>query len=190
MMGAGTVGFVGFDSDFLSGLCAALFGIGMGLTIDEFALWVHLDDVYWAEEGRASIDAAVLSIAAVFLVVVGVRPFELEGGGVGAVIATILGLALYTGSIYVAVSKGRVIHGVLGIILEPLAIYAAVRLGKPTSAWARQHYGDRRPRKQERSGRRFPPDRRTDRLKRRLRDLVGGATDAEYRRRLDEDGAA
>jgi len=29
----------------------------MGLTIDEFALWVHLDDVYWAREGRRSVDA-------------------------------------------------------------------------------------------------------------------------------------
>jgi len=29
----------------------------MGLTINEFALWVHLDDVYWAREGRRSVDA-------------------------------------------------------------------------------------------------------------------------------------
>ena len=31
---------------------AAGFGIGAGLTLDEFALWLHLEDVYWAEEGR------------------------------------------------------------------------------------------------------------------------------------------
>ena len=29
---------------------AALFGIGAGLTLDEFALWIHLEDVYWAEQ--------------------------------------------------------------------------------------------------------------------------------------------
>ncbi|HKJ36907.1 MAG TPA: hypothetical protein VKA36_10100 [Solirubrobacterales bacterium] len=187
MMGAGTVGFAGFDSDFLRGLCAALFGVGMGLTIDEFALWVHLDDVYWAEEGRASIDAAVLSIAAVLLVVLGVRPFELDDEGVEGLVGSVLGLALYLTALYVAISKGRIFHGVLGIVFHPLAIYAALRLGKPESAWARRQYGDRRPDKQERAERRFPPDRRSERFKRRLRDLVGGTTDAEFRKRLEGD---
>src|SRR5215468_7223514 len=32
-------------------ILAALFGVGAGLTLDEFALWVHLDDVYWTEQG-------------------------------------------------------------------------------------------------------------------------------------------
>jgi hypothetical protein len=30
------------------------------LTLDEFALWLNLEDVYWAREGRESIDAVVL----------------------------------------------------------------------------------------------------------------------------------
>jgi hypothetical protein len=37
-----------------------LYGIGAALTLDEFALWLNLQDVYWAEEGRASIDAVFL----------------------------------------------------------------------------------------------------------------------------------
>src|SRR5215208_17272 len=45
-------------------LVAAGFGIGAGLTLDEYALWLHLDDVYWAEEGRSSVDAFIL--AAIF----------------------------------------------------------------------------------------------------------------------------
>ena len=36
---------------------AGLFGVGAGLTLDEFALWIYLRDVYWAEEGRKSVDA-------------------------------------------------------------------------------------------------------------------------------------
>jgi hypothetical protein len=35
-------------------------GVGAALTLDEFALWLNLRDVYWAREGRASIDAVVL----------------------------------------------------------------------------------------------------------------------------------
>ena len=36
---------------------AAVFGVGIGLTFDEFALWLHLHDVYWDPQGRVSIDA-------------------------------------------------------------------------------------------------------------------------------------
>jgi hypothetical protein len=35
---------------------AAMFGVGVGLTVDEFALWLHLKDVYWTEQGRISVE--------------------------------------------------------------------------------------------------------------------------------------
>jgi len=41
-------------------LMALLYGAGAALTLDEFALWLNLEDVYWAREGRESIDAVVL----------------------------------------------------------------------------------------------------------------------------------
>lgn len=37
-----------------------LYGTAAALTLDEFALWLHLDDVYWAKQGRDSVDAVVL----------------------------------------------------------------------------------------------------------------------------------
>ena len=40
---------------------AIAFGIGMGLTMDEFALWLNLQDVYWSDKGRQSIDAVVIT---------------------------------------------------------------------------------------------------------------------------------
>ena len=39
---------------------ALLYGAGSALTLDEFALWLNLADVYWAPEGRESIDATIL----------------------------------------------------------------------------------------------------------------------------------
>ena len=39
---------------------ALLYGAGAALTLDEFALWLNLEDVYWSQEGRASIDAVIL----------------------------------------------------------------------------------------------------------------------------------
>jgi len=37
-----------------------LYGVGAALTLDEFALWLNLSDVYWERQGRASIDAVLL----------------------------------------------------------------------------------------------------------------------------------
>ena len=37
-----------------------LYGVGAALTLDEFALWLNLANVYWSREGRESIDAVVL----------------------------------------------------------------------------------------------------------------------------------
>src|SRR5262245_16928680 len=44
-------------------IVAVLFGIGTGLTLDEFALWLNLKDVYWSKQGRRSIDAVVIAAA-------------------------------------------------------------------------------------------------------------------------------
>jgi hypothetical protein len=43
-----------------SRLTAAVFGSGAALTLDEFALWLNLEDDYWTKQGRESIDAIVL----------------------------------------------------------------------------------------------------------------------------------
>ena len=63
---------------------AIVFGIGAALTLDEFALWLHLDDVYWSEQGRQSIDAVIVFAIVSGFMVLGAYPvsFEDAGGGV------------------------------------------------------------------------------------------------------------
>jgi hypothetical protein len=39
---------------------AIVYGVGAALTLDEFALWLNLQDVYWAGKGRESVDAVVI----------------------------------------------------------------------------------------------------------------------------------
>jgi hypothetical protein len=39
---------------------AVTYGLASALTLDEFALWLNLQDVYWARQGRASVDAAAV----------------------------------------------------------------------------------------------------------------------------------
>ncbi len=174
MMTAGTLGFVLVDYSPWFELCAFAFGIGVGLTIDEFALWVHLDDVYWAEEGRRSIDATVVAGLCMALIFFGVRPFEVETGSVEIVIvSSLLALTVFAVS-GICFLKDRILHGIVGFFILPVGIYGAMRLAKPNSAWARRRYGERRPGKQVAAAKRFPPDRRTQRFKERFRDIVGG----------------
>jgi lysyl-tRNA synthetase class 2 len=174
MMVAGTLAFVADGRTPLTEIAALFFGIGIGLTIDEFALWVHLEDVYWEREGRSSIDATVIAASVMLLIVVGASPLAIESGSFEAVAGSILGTLLAFGFVAVCFLKGRVLHGTIGIFLVPIAIYGACRIGKPGSAWARRRYGERRPKKQALAEARFAPERRTERFKEAFRDIVGG----------------
>ena len=42
---------------------AVIFGIALGLTLDEFALWLRLADVYWSPEGIESLKAGAVVAA-------------------------------------------------------------------------------------------------------------------------------
>ena len=63
-VGYGWLADVGTGEDdssiLLSRLMSILYGVGAALTLDEFALWLNLKDVYWSPEGRTSIDAIIL----------------------------------------------------------------------------------------------------------------------------------
>ena len=174
MMISGSLGFLAFGESPWTELCAFAFGIGAGLTIDEFALWVYLDDVYWAEEGRSSIDATVIAAAGMGLILLGFSPFTIETGSLDQTLASVAGALIVFGLVAICFAKQRLLHGAIGFFVLPVAIYGAARLGKPGSPWARRRYGKRRPAKQKRAVARVPPDRRTERLKNAFRDIVGG----------------
>ncbi|NEE54027.1 hypothetical protein G3M55_56670, partial [Streptomyces sp. SID8455] len=61
-----------------AGVCAVIFGVGAGLVLDEFALILHLDDVYWTEEGRQSVEVVVLTVSLVVLVLAGFSPLGVD----------------------------------------------------------------------------------------------------------------
>ncbi len=174
MMAAGTTGFALLGESPWFELAALAFGVGIGLTIDEFALWVHLDDVYWAEEGRRSIDATVIAALLMAILMFGVRPFEIGTDSASALIASLIAAALSLTVVGICFLKDRIMHGVVGFFFLPVGLYGAMRLAKPNSAWARRRYANRRPAKQALAEKRFPPDRRTQRFKEKFRDVVGG----------------
>ena len=168
-------GFLGVSLQFgnpWDGIVAAAFGVGAGLTFDEFALWTRLEDVYWTEQGRSSIEAVGVVAVLGLLVVAGVQPFTLDDPGQAATVSAAIAIALVAS--IVALLKRRILLGVLGLFIVPLGIVAALRVGHPGSPWARWFYrsGSRR---LARSRERFDdPARFGARARRRLMDAVGG----------------
>ncbi len=134
------------------------FGAGAALTLDEFALWLRLEDVYWAEQGRLSVDVVLVVAAVGALLVLGMNPF---GAASEDNAPTVLVLAAVTLAVSViAALKGKPIFAVLGVILLPFAVVGAIRLAKPGSPWAKRRYREGSS-KDVRARARFPEGRRT-----------------------------
>src|SRR6266850_131773 len=67
--------------EFWVAFLAAAFGAGAALVLDEFAMLLHLDDVYWTTEGRLSIDACLAAIAFLALAVLATFPLSSDSAG-------------------------------------------------------------------------------------------------------------
>ena len=143
------VGYVGIaiePDDPWREILAVLFGIGAALTLDEFALWLNLRDVYWEKEGRRSIDAVILAAVLAGLVMLGVRIWlDLAHGladGVVAAVATFGAANLVL--VMVNVAKEKFVTAAIGLFLSPVSLVGAFRLAKPHSPWARVFYRDKK----------------------------------------------
>jgi hypothetical protein len=159
-------------------ILAAGFGVGLGLTLDEFALWLYLDDVYWAEEGRQSVDAVVIAALLGGLVVLGFTP--LGGDDTGSVLGVIAALAFALGLSLVTALKGKYVAAVVAILVPLAGVVTAIRLAKPKSPWARRRY----PAGGEKLARATARYERAAERRRRWADRIGGApTSAESRER-------
>jgi hypothetical protein len=123
---------------------AAMFGIGTGLTLDEFALWLNLKDVYWSQQGRRSIDAVIIAASLAGLVVIGFRVWidladDVESevfAGAGALGAVGLVLAL------VNAAKEKLGVALAAPFIPLVGWVGAFRLARPRSIWARLFYRD------------------------------------------------
>jgi hypothetical protein len=165
-------GFVAFATELTSPwwqLTAVGFGIGAGFTLDEFALWVRLQDVYWSDEGRASLDAVVMAAVFAGLIVVGAEPWGLDDSR--SVLGTGLFMIIDVALAGICFLKGRILLGVVGLFIFPFSIWGALRLGKPTSPFGKRYRGH----KLERAKHRFRPDRPGARFGQRFLNAIGGA---------------
>jgi hypothetical protein len=158
-------------------LAAVAIGIGTSLVLDEFALILHLEDVYWSDEGRLSVEMVTLAMACLGLLLIGVLPFGVDDqsdGEVSARVSAMSVLAVNMACVVLCVLKGKRKLALFGIFLAPFAYIGAIRLARPGSAWARRRYG-REPRRLERATRRAERfDARWDPVADRVSNLIAG----------------
>lgn len=153
-------------------LCAIVFGVGAAFILDEFALVFYLRDVYWSNEGRNSVDAAILGVMIAGLTLVVSEPFGLDDPVDAHAGRFVLFVVVSANAVFAAVTflKAKPFAGFAAVALPPIGWVGAGRLAKPRSPWARRFYDST---KLARSESRFR-DGFAARFQRRLVDLVGG----------------
>ncbi|GAA3481755.1 hypothetical protein [Streptomyces yanii] len=163
-----------------AGVCAVIFGTGAGLVLDEFALILHLDDVYWSEQGRQSVEVVVLTAALVLLLLGGFSPLgvneltsDQQQGRLGIVLTLLINFCF----VLIALFKGKARMAVIGTLVPFVALFGAIRLARPTSMWAKRFYRNRHRARSKAVLRAYHHDRRWAGPRRRFQDLIGGAPD-------------
>jgi lysyl-tRNA synthetase class 2 len=157
-------------------LLAIVFGAGAALVLDEFAMLLHLDDVYWTTEGRLSIDACMAAVA--FLGLAILATFPLPTDSADERLARLLGdgvIALVALCVVLTLLKGKLKLGLFGIVFPPLAFVGAFRLAKPGSPWARWLYPEGGGRARRSEARAAVRETRWAHRRERFYDLIGGA---------------
>jgi hypothetical protein len=145
-----TMGYLGIALDPSSPwlqLIAIAFGIGMGLTLDEFALWLNLEDVYWSEKGRESIDAVVVAVALLVITLIGLQFWvdvyqalliligvSSDEHPIFLIPWQVLGLVMTV----ICFLKGKTLTGIVGLFIPLVAWVGAIRKAKPGSRWERR----------------------------------------------------
>ncbi|WP_103529635.1 hypothetical protein, partial [Streptomyces sp. SM12] len=114
----------------LATIAGAVFGVGAGLVLDEFALILYLNDVYWTEQGRKSVELVMITGAVVTLVLAGSAPFGVDTLTADerqdrlAVMSTI-GFHFFCSAI--SFTKGKPLVALFGVLVPLVSLVGAVR---------------------------------------------------------------
>src|ERR1700753_3931857 len=156
-----------------------LVGMGTSLVLDEFALILHLQDVYWTGEGQLSVQMVSLTAGCLGLVVAGFSPLGVVGadGIEEAFRVTATTILLIDGVLaFVCVLKGKYRTALFGIFLSPVALFGALRLRRARPIWPRHRYRGKRLERATRRATDF--DRRWSPLQNDWTNLIGGRPSA------------
>lgn len=161
---------------------AVIIGVGAALVFDEFAMVLHLKDVYWTQEGQQSVQAVGLVAAVLGLSLIGTSPVGVEEQSslehalrISATIGTLVTLA----AVVVCAMKGKFRLALVSLFVPGLAVVGAIRLARPTSRWAKRYYTKDQAKMDKSARREAAFDARWDPRWRKLGDIVAGAPSSE-----------
>ena len=146
------IGGVGPGWDNTAGV---IFGMGLALVLDEFALILHLQDVYWEEEGRLSVDAVFVLAGVMMLLLVAGSPFgiNVDQEQSRLRIGLLVLIAVHLTMAAICAAKGKLGTAVVGVVIPAIAYVGALRIARPSSPWAKRAYG-KHPERMEKSEKR------------------------------------
>ena len=128
-------------------IAGVLFGMGAALVLDEFAMVLHLDDVYWSNQGRLSADAVTMAAVVLFAALMVAAPNRPNPDAVEGFWMNVAGaLAFFVFGfvpLIVTILKGKLWLAVLSVIIPIVAWVAMFRIARPGSPWAHFRYKDR-----------------------------------------------
>ncbi len=153
-------------------VAAVLIGLGTSLVLDEFALILHLKDVYWGTQGQLSVQLVFLTLAVLGLSLIGFDPLT---GGTGLEPGHLVLLAVlpvHLAALWGCLRKGKYPTAVIGAFVAPVAWLGALRLARPGSSWANRRYRGRKAQRAQDRADGF--DRRFGAAALSLADLVAG----------------
>jgi hypothetical protein len=128
------------DNAWVKLLGAILFGVGAALVLDEFALILHLEDVYWSEEGRSSLDATIIAAISCGAALLVSTPFGIHEVSDRPFLIAFIVIAFNVVWVLTCFFKSKPFAGAAGIAITPIALVGAIRLAKPESPWAHKLY--------------------------------------------------
>lgn len=120
-------------------ISAVLIGIGASLVLDEFALILHLQDVYWSKQGQLSVQVVALTASVLGLLLIGVEPFQVAERPGAQHIPFLIAIVVHVLCLLVCVAKGKYTSAVIGAFFLPVAWWGAIRLARPRSKWAKRY---------------------------------------------------
>ena len=171
MLAAGILSFAFEMSTPWLQMLAVVFGIGAALVLDEFALWLHLDDVYWSPEGQKSVDAILATVLVMTALTLGEGPLGVSLQNVDDA-PWVLAYAIVFNLVLVVITlmKGKIMMAAIAFFVPMVGLFGAVRLARVPSWWAGRFYATR-PKKLERAQEREM--RRRERIARVRARLAG-----------------
>ena len=164
----GLVGMSASGAGVLKDAAGIMFGMGCALVLDEFALILHLDDVYWEKEGRLSVEAASVAMVVMLMALLVAAPNRDDGPSefdapVYQWLSAGLFIMFWVIPVGVCLLKGKIFTAAISLtgIGLFLAWIGSVRVGKPGSPWARAKYPEGSKSLAKAQRRKLAEDRRT-----------------------------